>query len=227
MLNKVFETLEFARNALLGTIIADGSIERQRTSGIKGVKAPLEITHTSKNLDYIKFIRSLLDFIGIKSTISEHSKNTETKSYQLFRLYTERTEWFREIRDLIYDDKRVKKFPKSIYERFNKLSLLLLYLDDGTLRVRFYPGTSKLREARISFCLDSFTYDELIGFKKYLEDVWGIRAGIYRHSKNMEEDRGFRLWTNTDNTKKFMDIIDCYYELIPSMQYKYLKYYLL
>lgn len=49
-------------------------------------------------------------------------------------------------------------FPKQIMNRFNDMSLLLLYLDDGTLRVRYYPGTSRIREARISLCLDSFTY---------------------------------------------------------------------
>lgn len=227
MLNKVFENFEFAKNALLGTIMADGSIEKQRTSGIKGVAAPLEITHTSKNLDYIKFIGEILKFLNIEYSINEHNKSTETKTYQLFRLYTERTEWFKELRDIIYDENRVKMFPESIYRRFNKLSLLLLYLDDGTLRVRFYPGTSKIREARISLCLDSFTYEELMGFKKYLEETWGIKTGIYRHSKNLPNNRGFRLWTNTENTKKFMEIIDEYYELIPSMQYKYLKYYLL
>lgn len=223
----MFENLEFIKDALLGTIIADGSIEKQRTSGVKGVNAPLEITHTSKNLDYIKFIGSLLNKLNISYSITEHNKNTEDKKYQLFRLYTERTNWFKELRDLIYDDNRIKKFPEQIYKRFNKLSLYLLYMDDGTLRVRFYPGTSKIREARISLCLDSFSYEEMLGFKKYLEDYWGIKTGIYRHSKNLPINRGFRLWTNTENTKKFMELINEYYDLVPSMKYKYLKFYLL
>ena len=101
-----------------------------------------------------------------------------------------------------------------------------MYLDDGTLRVRYYEGTDKLREARVMFCLDSFTYQEMKYFQQYLLDKYNIKTGIYRHSKNMEINRGFRIWTNTENTKKFMNIIDKYYDCIPSMKYKFLKFYL-
>ena len=62
-------------------------------------------------------------------------------------------------------------------------------------------------------------------FQKYLLDKYNIKTGIYRQNKNKEINRGFRLWTNTENTRKFMNIIDKYYECIPSMKYKFLKFY--
>ena len=92
--------IEDIKNALLGTIFADGSIGKVRTDGSRnGTNEELEITHTSKNLDYLKLIKSLLERIdGIKVTISEHNKKTDNKTYSLFRLTTNRHPWFTRIR---------------------------------------------------------------------------------------------------------------------------------
>lgn len=224
-LNKL--TTEEIKNALLGTIFADGSIGKKRTDGSRnGTNGELEIIHTSKNLDYLKLIKFLLERIeGIKVRITEHNKKTESKTYTLYRLNTNRHIWFTELRNEIYSDNRIKLFPKEYIDKFNILSLLFLYLDDGTLRVRYYEGTPKVRETRVTFCLDSFTLDELNYFRKWLKDKYGIDTHIYRHSKISDLNRGFRVWMNTLNTSKFMQIIDPYYTLVPSMQYKFTKYY--
>ena len=219
--------IEDIKNALLGTIFADGSIGKSRTDGSRnGTNGELEITHTSRNLDYLRLIKSLLERIdGIKVRISEHNKRTELKTYTLYRLCTNRHIWFTELRKAIYDSNRAKLFPKEYIDKFNVLSLLFLYLDDGTLRVRMYEGTSKIRETRVTFCLDSFTLEELNYFRTYLKNKYNIDSHIYRHSKMKDLNRGFRVWFNTLNTNKFMNLIDKYYDLIPSMQYKFTKYY--
>lgn len=219
--------IEDIKNALLGTIFADGSIGKSRTDGSRnGTNGELEITHTSRNLDYLRLIKSLLEKIdGIKVRISEHNKKTELKTYTLYRLCTNRHVWFTELRKDIYDSNRIKLFPKKYIDKFNILSLLFLYLDDGTLRVRMYEGTSKIREIRVTFCLDSFTLEELNYFRTYLKDKYNIDSRVYRHSKVKDLNRGFRVWLNTLNTNKFMDLINQYYDLVPSMQYKFTKYY--
>lgn len=219
--------IEDIKNALLGTIFADGSIGKSRTDGSRnGTNGELEITHTSRNLDYLRLIKSLLEKIdGIKVRISEHNKKTELKTYTLYRLCTNRHVWFTELRKNIYDSNRIKLFPKKYIDKFNVLSLLFLYLDDGTLRVRMYEGTSKIREIRATFCLDSFTLEELNYFRTYLKDKYNIDSRVYRHSKVKDLNRGFRVWLNTLNTNKFMDLINQYYDLVPSMQYKFTKYY--
>ena len=219
--------IEDIKNALLGTIFADGSIGKSRTDGSRNeTNGELEITYTSRNLDYLRLIKSLLERIdGIKVRISEHNKKTESKTYTLYRLCTNRHVWFTELRKDIYDSNRIKLFPKKYIDKFNVLSLLFLYLDDGTLRVRMYEGTSKIREIRATFCLDSFTLEELNYFRTYLKDKYNIDSHIYRHSKVKDLNRGFRVWLNTLNTNKFMDLINQYYDLVPSMQYKFTKYY--
>ena len=225
MLKEFIKTKEQANNAILGTIIADGSLCKARKKSYIN-KCYLEITHTSRNLDYLKEIKDIFEnILDVKCKITEHNKKTETKTYSLYRLTTQSTEYFKQVRDILYDNNRIKKFPPEIINRFNDISLLLLYLDDGCLKVRYYEGTSKLREARIELCLDSFTYWEMKYFQKYLLDKYNIKTGIYRQNKNKEINRGFRLWTNTENTRKFMNIIDKYYECIPSMKYKFLKFY--
>lgn len=227
MLKEFVKDIDYAKNALLGTILADGSLGKIRTNRSRnGTNAGLEITHTSKNLDYLKAVKELLELIdGITCKIHEHNKVTKEKTYALFRLSTNRHKWLTEIRSEIYDEHRVKIFRKKEIDKFNDLSLLLLYLDDGTLRVRFYEGSQKLREARVTFCLDSFTKKELQYFQVWLKNKYNIDTHIYRHSKNMPLERGFRVWMNTNNTKKFMQIIDKYYNAVPSMNYKFLQYY--
>lgn len=225
MLKEFIHSKEEARRALLGTIFADGSIARNRKGNYLKDIAPLEITHTSKNLDYLKAVQEIIEYLNMKSHITEYNKVSETKTYSLYRLSTWSYEWLKDIRDQIYNKNRIKLFPREFIDQFTDLSLLLLYLDDGTLRVRFYKNSDKLREARITFCLDSFTYSELSYFQKYLKDKWNVETKLYRHSKNIENNRGYRLWTNTQNTRAFMAIIDKFYTCIPSMQYKFLKYY--
>ena len=219
-------TEEFIKNALLGSILADGSLGKQRTDGSRnGTNADLEFTHTSKNLDYLKFKKTLLSKIGIESNISEHNKKVKEKVYTLFRLHSKRNYWLTEVRNALYDSYRIKKFPKEVIENFNSLSLLLMYLDDGTLRIRYYEGTSKIREIRVTFCLDSFLISEINYFRDWLKTTYDIDTKIYRHSKMEDVRRGYRVWMNTQNTLKFMNLIDEYYNMIPSMNYKFVKYY--
>lgn len=213
--------------ALLGTIFADGSIGKQRTDGSRnGTNAELEIIHTSKNLDYLRLIKSLLERIdGIKCKISEHNKVTKDKTYTLFRLCTNRHKWFTELRNDIYSSNRIKLFPIDYINKLSTLGLFFMYLDDGTLKVRYYEGQSKLREARVTFCLDSFTYKELQYFRTWLKSKYDIDTRTYRHSKMTDLNRGYRIQTNTQNTNKLMQLFDSFYNLVPSMQYKFVKYY--
>lgn len=234
---------EYLKAALLGTIMADGYIGKARV--VKGHKnpayqhkAPFEVTHTSKNLDYLKEVKTLIEMLpDTKCTIRQHNKVIKDKDkkrytkdkYFLYRLSTNSTRFFAQIRDKIYYFKngaRYKKFPKNIIYQMNDMALLLLYLDDGTLRVRYRDNGIDFREFRVTFCLNSFTLQELKDFAEFLKSKYDIESHYYKFSRNMEENRGYVLWLNTTNTKKFMEIINKFYDFVPSMQYKFVKYYL-
>lgn len=215
-------TQDEIRSALIGTILADSSLTKNRK---KACRAYLDVTHTAKALDYLKLKQALLARLEIESKITRHDKQTDEKTYMLFRLSSRTDDWLTHMRDIIYDKDFVKTFPKELLSMMNSLSLLLLYLDDGTLKIRHYEGTDRIREIRSTFCLDRFTVDEVNNFMSWLKKEYGIESKKYRHSKNMSENRGFRCWMNTTNTKKLMDVLDEFYELVPSMKYKFVKYY--
>lgn len=244
MLKDFITDENYLKNGLLGTIFADGSIGKIRI--VKGhtkpayvSKAPFEVTHTLKNLDYLKQVKELLEMLpNTKCTLTPHNKKVNNNAqefkksmYLLYRLATNSTEFFAKIRDKIYteiDGKRQKLFPKEFIYKFNDLSLLLLYLDDGNLRIRF-NDYNRMKDARVTFCLNSFTLDELIVFEHFLKEMYNIDCHHYKFTKSntIGANRGFMTWLNTTNTLKFMEIINKFYDSIPSMQYKFVKYYLL
>lgn len=230
MLKEFVKNENEAKVALLGTILADGSIQKERYTSSNNIrykdKTYIEITHTSKSLDYLKEVGELFKMIeGVTYKIVAHNKVTKDKVYSLYRLYTNSVPYFSKLRNILYNNNRIKLFPKEIINSMTDLSLLLLYLDDGSLKVRYYKDSLRIREVRITFCLDSFTVEELEYFRVFLKEKYNIDSHIYRHSKNMELNRGFRIWLNTQNTKRFMSVIDKFYNQVPSMNYKFTKYY--
>lgn len=208
-----------AEKAIIGTILADGSISYSRRNS----KGSLEVTHTARNLDYLKLKKEMLELIdGVTCAIKPKNKVTPEKTYELFRLSTNNHDIFSKYRDLLYvksNDKRVKILPTSVLNDMSDFGLFLMYLDDGTIRVRFYDGTNKVRETRITLCLDSFRIEELVAMRKWFEDRYDISPNINKHGS------GFRLVFNTQKTKDFLNIISKYQDLVPSMKYKFLEYY--
>ena len=222
-LNEFIKNEKDAKSCLIGTIIADGSIEKQRTPN---GRANCEITHTGRNIDYLKIKKQIFEMIqDCYCTIKPHNKTTENKTYELFRLVTNKHDWFTELRGNMYDQYRNKLFKKEYINTMSDLGLFFLYLDDGSLKVRYYEGTDRIRECRVELCLDSFTLDELKYFQEWLLNNYYIQTKFYRHTKCTDLNRGFRLWTNTENTNKLMSIFDKFYDLVPSMKYKFVKNY--
>lgn len=165
---------------------------------------------------------------GVVCRIRPHNKHTEDKNYLLFRVSTNKHPWFTEVRDNIYDENRKKHLRKKDVDSFTDLSLLLMYLDDGSLKVRYYKGTDKIKEFIVELCTEAFTLGEVEYFRKWLKEKYDIDTHIYkRKSKTLSEDRGFRIWTNTGNTKKFMKVIEKFYGQVPSMSYKFIQNYLM
>lgn len=229
LIDEFIKNEEDAKRALIGTIFADGSIERQRTPKGRG---SCEITHTARNIDYLQVKKEIFEKIpGFKCTIKEKNKKIKEKEYQLFRLCTNRTDWLTVLRDDLYEitkeGKRVKHFRKKYIDQMSDLGLLFLYLDDGCLRAKCRSSSKDVpTEFRITFCLESFTLDELNYFRKWLKEKYDVDSKVYHHYKyNDHPELGYRVWTNTTNTKKLMKVFDKFYNLVPSMRYKFVKYY--
>lgn len=227
LIDEFIKNEDDAKAALIGTFFGDGCIEKQRTP--KG-KASCEITHTARNIDYLELKKDIFEKIsGFKCMIKIHNKNIKEKNYQLFRLSTNRHDWLTELRDNLYeicDRKRIKHFRKDYIDKMSDFGLLLLYLDDGCLKAQCRrKDKSHITEFRVTFCLESFTLDELNYFRDWMLNKYGIESKIYRHYKYEDPSFGYRIWLNTKNSKKMMNVIDKFYDLVPSMKYKFIKYY--
>lgn len=228
ILKNLFKTEEEIKGALIGTIFADGSIEKKKTPNGRG---SCEITHTSKNLDYLQFKKELFEMLpDFKCTIKPHNKKTKEKNYLLYRLTTNRTDWLTYLRDTIYvikDGKREKHLSMEIVDQLTKIGFLLMYLDDGCLKVK-YNKQGEPKQFIMTLCLESFCKNELEYLLKVLNKMFGVEFRMYRHYKYEDRpDLGWRPWISTKGTLKIMEELNKYYDLIPSMRYKFPKYYLL
>lgn len=227
-LKNLFKTEEEIKGALVGTIFADGFIEKQRTPKGRG---SCEIVHTSKNLDYLQFKKELFEMLPeFKCTIKPHNKKTKEKEYLLYRLSTNRTDWLTYLRDTLYtieNGKREKHLTKEIVDQITELGFLLLYLDDGCLKVK-YNKKGEPRQFIMTLCLECFRKPELEYLLSVINKMFDVEFRMYRHYKYEDKpDIGWRPWISTKGTLKIMEKLNKYYELIPSMKYKFPKYYLL
>ncbi len=218
-LKEIIQNENDAESAIIGTLIADGSISYERRSS----KGSVEITHTARNIDYLKLKKEIFEFLpGVVCNIRPHNKVTPEKTYELFRLSTNNNDIFSGYRNDMYvkdGDKRRKLLLRKHLDKMSDFGLFLLYLDDGTMKVRFYDGTDRIREIRIMLCLDSFKLDEQIMMRDWFKERYNISPNINKHGN------GLRLVFSTQKTKDFLSIISKYQDLVPSMKYKFLEYY--
>lgn len=221
-LKEIIKTDADLYGALIGTIFADGHISKIRN---RYKNCCCEITHTEIHLDYLKFKKQLFEMIpDLIVTISPHNKKTQFKTYYLYRLMTRCNPYFTEIRNRVYDNQGVKHFPIDEIKKMNDLGLFLMYLDDGCLKVKYKEGTMILKEAKTEWALCSFSLNEIIDFENWLLEKYGIKMRHYKSNCVNLTDAGYILYTNTENTKKFMDVIDKFDGLVPSFNYKFLKH---
>lgn len=220
-LKEIIKTDADLYGAIIGTLFADGSVSKIRN---RYKNCCCDFTHTAIHLDYLKMKAELFEMIpNVKTRISQHNKKTPEKTYELFRMQTTCNEYFTEIEHRIYDKNRVKLFPIEEIRKMTDFGLFLMYLDDGCLKAKYKEGSLKLKECRVEFALCSFTLNEILSFENWLENKYGIKSRHYRIHYINDTDRGYIVWMNSSETKKFMNIIDKFYNLIPSFNYKFLK----
>lgn len=144
---------------------------------------------------YPKSMRSAIDKAGYAYRYAYY--NTKRLKY-LYRL--------------IYSSGR-KTINPTVIHRFNNISLACLYMDDGSLCLRGkQSGTIKSREIYLS--THSFSKTEVQLIQSMLRTKFGLEF-------NLTFDKGKpRLWCNTANSKRFIDIVRPIVENFKSVQYK-------
>ena len=197
-------------SALIGMILGDGSMNAPNT---------LYIRHGGKQLDYVnekvEYLSRYMRPVSLRDGVTK-----DGYSYR-YAYYNNRLLPY--LHKGIYINGRKSVTPKTL-NRFTDVSLAFFYMDDGCLSLRkqkgkdgCWNGNYKSREIHLN--IQSFTFDEAELFQKMLEDKFGL---VFR----MTTDKGNpRLWCNTKNTLKVIDVVKPIVSRFPTMAYKLdLKY---
>lgn len=193
-------------SALIGMILADGSMNSEKI---------LYLRHGGKQLDYVN---EKAEYLSNYLTPRSLRDSVDKKGYAYrYAYYNDSSLKF--LHRKIYKDKK-KVISPSILHRINAISLAFIYMDDGCLSLRKdkqKEGFYKSREIHLN--VQSFTKTEVIALQTRLKNKFGVEF-------RLTTDKGKpRLWCNTKNTIKFLEIVAPIVRQFPSMHYKLdLKY---
>lgn len=192
--------------ALIGMILFDGSMVNDHCLYLRHGGNQLQYVDEKVNIisKYIvpNSIRTSVDKLGYTYRYAYYNNNL------LKYLYND-----------IYKQGR-KTLTKNILNRFNSITLAIMYMDNGCLCLRKDPKYDNIYKSReIHLNVQSFTPYEVNMLQAYLRNVWDIDF-------HYTTDKGKpKLWCNTSNTIKFLNIAAPIVINFPSMHYKLdLKY---
>jgi len=209
-INKEYKRGHIIKSALIGIILGDASMTQPNM---------LYIRHGARQLDYVNekvdFLKDYMEPVSLRSSIDKKGYKYRYAYYRNRKL-----SYFYKI---IYKNKR-KTITPELLNHFDKISLAFLYMDDGSLSLRKYKDkngnwTGSYKSREIYLCTHSFSLNEVKMFIKMLKDKFGLRF-------RMTLDKGRpRIWCNTKNTKKIIEIVRPFISKFKTMSYKLdLKY---
>lgn len=194
-------------SALIGMILFDGSMNGEKY---------LYLRHGGNQLSYVdekvNFISNYLTPTSLRTCI-----DNKGFSYRYAYYNNERLKY---LYNNIYINGK-KRLTKNILNRFDEITLAIMYMDDGCLGLRKdpkYPGNYKSREIHLN--IQSFSWDEAKMLQSHLKEKFDVDFHLtIDHEKP-------RVWCNTKNTIKFLEIVAPVIQYnFPSMYYKLdLKY---
>ena len=201
------DTAHKLNSALIGMILFDGSMNKENY---------LYIRHGGNQLSYVDekvdFLSKYLKPNSLRTCIDN---NGYTYRYAYYN--NKRLKW---LYKKIYINNK-KHLSKSILNRFDEITLAIMYMDDGCLGLRKDPKYTDVYKSReIHLNVQSFSLNEVKMLQSYLLKRWGVDF-------HLTFDKGkLRLWCNTKNTIKFLEIVaPVIHYNFPTMYYKLdLKY---
>ena len=202
---RLANTKHYFNSAMIGMILGDGSMMNDHV---------LYLRHGNKQFEYldekVSFVRNYIKPVT-------HRESTDKKGYSYKYAYYN-TKKLKFLYCLIYP-KGKKVITKKLLNRFNEISLAFFYMDDGCLALRKNPINKVIKARSIHLNVQSFTWEEAENFKQMLLSKFGVEFRITTDKGNP------RLWSNTENTIKFLEIVAPIVREFHCMHYKLdLKY---
>ena len=200
---KPIEISQEAKFIITGLLLGDGSIGKhlRELGGQLNCNSKLIVKHCEKQRGYCKWICSILNDAGIKTTYKEYERCDErfkNPNHITCITTTLQNISLNYYRDLWYKD---KKIIPDIYNDFNELSLAIWFMDDGTREKSSY-----------SFATMGFDIEYIEYLKRLLKQKFNIETTIWKNKI---------LYVVFKDREKFINLIKPY--IHESMQYKIVR----
>jgi len=189
-------------SVLIGMLLGDSYLGVNKS----GDKAYLDTLHKASHKEYLLWKRGLISPY-IKTSFKFKSNN----GYPAFLMRSGLERSLIYLRDDFYNANGTKIIRKNILNRVTNFSLAIWYMDDGNLSLGKKNGSINRRNVFLNTHGFGLEGNKLI--QSWLFLTYGIEA-------NINQNRGYRIRLNTENTKKFLSIVYPVVSQIPCMMYK-------
>ena len=207
------------RSAVIGMVLGDSNLH------CPAANAFMQMAHSPKVEDYVIFKKKIVEQIPdlwYRYKLVIHKNRKLGKEYPQFRVWTKRHPFLTKMRKRLYRPN--KRLTKGILESLTSLGLALWYMDDGHLSLHYNarryktdlgskPSARSISTRPLILCTHSFSEQENEVICQWLRSRWDINARV-KHSK------GFFVYMNTTNARKFVDIVRPFVLMVPSMHHK-------
>lgn len=193
-------------SAMIGIILFDGSMPSEKM---------LYIRHGGKQLSYVdEKVELISKYLLPKSIRTSRDRLGYTYRYAYFN-----SDKLKNLYHKIYINGK-KTITTHILNRFDEITLSIMYMDDGCLSLRKdknHEGVYKSREIHLN--IQSFSFHEAEMLRHLLRKKFDLDFHITTDKQKP------RLWCNTENTIKFLTIVAPIVRQFPTLAYKLdLKY---
>lgn len=192
---------------LIALVLGDGHINKRDNC--------LQITHSIKQLAYIKFkCRLIAKLLNCKAPKLYHRIDSKHNEFKL----SKGSPYFKLLRRWIYTD-GTKHFSKKILSYLNAKSLAIWWMDDGSHGIDRNKTTGKIR----SHSFHLYTYTNLEDTENIIEWIYNsFNIKMYKIHRIMKDgSTKYYLKCRTKEGRKLSNLLRPY--IMPFLQYKIMK----
>ena len=207
------------RSAVIGMVLGDANLHQPAANAF------LQMAHSPKVEDYVRFKKQIIEQlpgIWFRYKLVIHKNRKLGKEYPQLRVWTKRHPFFTKMRSRLY--RPHKRLTKGILESLTPLGLALWFMDDGHLslhhNVKRYstdrgssPACRSISTRPLIMNTHSFSKKENEIICHWLLQRWGVESRV-------KNSKGYFVYMNTTNARKFVDVVRPYVLGVPSMHYK-------
>lgn len=207
------------RSAVIGMTLGDTNLQKH------GINARMHMAHSPSVEDYVllkKYVVQQVPGLWLRYKPVIHQNRKLKKAYPQLRVWSKTHPFLTKIRDRFY--RPTKQINKGILESLTPLGLAFWYMDDGHLSLHYNvkryttdedrkPSERSLSSRPLILNTHSFSFEENEVIVQWLLSRWGIESRV-------KKSKGYFVYMNTKNAKKFVDIIRPYVLPVASMHHK-------